>query len=117
MSVSTINNDIYLSDGISINRLCINNSPSKPRKTREKSVAPSKIINTILVIFIVSLDVFSKIFFVNLPCVKAILNEPAAPTAAASEGVAIPKIIEPKTRKIKINGGRIDLNKCMLSSL
>ena len=61
-----------------------------------------------LVILIVSLDVFFRIFFVSFPCIKAILNAPAAPTPAASDGVAIPKIIDPKTRKIKIIGGKID---------
>ncbi len=59
-----------------------------------------------LVSFIKSRDNFSLI--------RAIKSAPAAPIADASVGVAIPAIIEPKTKIIKSNGKasvlRISLN-------
>ena len=79
-------------------------SPSSPLNTREKDVAPNKIINTIEVNFVVS-DEISFIFIIfRLPCKKLKKSAPAAPIPAASVGDAIPKNMDPSTAKIKIKG-------------
>ena len=81
--------------------------------TKEKNVAPINIKNTILVSFIVSTDVFLIIVVFSFFLYIDSKIEPATPRDAASEGVAIPNIIDPRTIIIKNTGGISDLNKLM----
>ena len=85
-------------------------SPPKPRKTRENIEAPTSIIKTIELIFVVSRDTILNLSKLNCFEIIAINVAPTAPTAADSVGVAIPVNIEPKTTTIKISGAEIIFN-------
>ena len=86
----------------------INPSPPTPLKIRENIDAPIRIVNTMVVTKAVLLLASFISSILNFLKYKHISIEPTAPTPAASVGVAIPKIIDPKTIKInKIGGSRV----------
>ena len=68
-----------------------------------------------LVSLIVPFEVFLIILKDNLFFVKAISKEPIAPNEAASDGVAIPKTIDPKTVTINNIGGKNEEAKLIFS--
>ena len=86
--------------------LTSNLSPPKPLNTNENVAAPTNIIKTIEVMYVVSLDTCSSSFQVNFFFVKARNNAPNAPTAAASVGEAIPAKMTPNTEIISTIGYR-----------
>ena len=74
-------------------------------KAIENAVAPSRIANTIAVIFTVSSELSYSIFHENLPYSTASTTAPTLPSAEDSVGVAIPAKIEPSTTMINASGG------------
>src|SRR5688500_6574347 len=81
-------------------------SPPSARNTNANSVAPKKMKNTsALVSAALSIIEFSA-FRLSLPLNQASTSAPAAPTPAASVGVAQPPKIDPSTSTIRNVGGR-----------
>ena len=79
--------------------------------------APIKIVKTMVVTKAVLLLASFKSSILNFLKYKHISIEPIAPTPAASVGVAIPKIIDPKTIKISKIGGRTALVTTMVFTI
>ena len=91
--------------GILLKISVMSSSPPKPLKTREKIDAPIRIKKTIDEIKALCFVVSERIFRFNFLWSKAINIAPRAPIPAASVGEATPKIIDPKTAKIRKKGG------------
>ena len=83
-------------------------SPPRPLNTSEKAVAPTKIINTMLVNFMVKVADSRSAKNVKFLLLMAKRIAPMLPKAADSVGEATPKIIEPNTTIIKNSGGTVE---------
>src|SRR5699024_11748783 len=81
--------------------------PPTALKTFTKKFAPIKIHNHIPVKFTVKIKESLISFHVNFPYTAFINKNPAAPIAAASDGVATPYQITPNTNTIKIINGHM----------
>ena len=111
---------VYGPPGREPNTRSIKSSPPTPLKINEKIEAPINIVK----IIVETIAVFWLVSFINpkdnLPLIRTIKSAPAAPIADASVGVAIPAIIEPKTKIIKSSGKarvlRISLNDAEFAS-
>ena len=97
--------DITTPPSILVKKCATISSPPYPLNTSENNAAPTKIINTIEVVFAVSCTTCLKTSNESCFFKKANKIAPSAPTPADSVGVANPANIEPKTEIIKINGG------------
>ncbi len=80
-------------------------SPPKPRKTSEKTDAPMKIRNTMLVTTVVVRVTVLSCSRLSWWWAAASRIAPMAPTDAASVGVARPPMIEPSTATMSNSGG------------
>ena len=75
----------------------------------EKAVAPTRIPNTMAVIFTVSRALSKVILKENSRYNSDNTNAPMPPTAADSVGVATPPKIDPSTRTMRTRGGTMAL--------
>ena len=102
--IKTKINAVYGPPGREPNTRSINSSPPTPLKINEKIEAPISMVK----IIVDTIAVFWLVSFMkpkdNFPFIRTIKSAPAAPIADASVGVAIPAIMEPKTKIIYING-------------
>ena len=83
-------------------------SPSSPLKTKEKAVAPIRIMKTMEVSMSVSLVTAPSIFLFSFPLKAVRIKAPIAPIPAASVGEAIPPIIVPNTSMTNSKGNKKD---------
>ena len=87
------------------NVLSMSSSPPRPLRTSEKAVAPIRMAKMKAVVRVVSLTTSVKTDFERVPLASARISAPAAPTPAASVGVAKPRKILPRTAKMRNAGG------------
>ncbi len=87
----------------------MSSSPPRPRRTSEKAVAPSSTAKMKAVVRVVSCRTLVITPLPSRRLIHASSKAPAAPTPAASVGVASPKKMLPSTARIRKAGGRIAL--------
>ena len=85
-------------------------SPCSPRNASAKACAQIRMNIIIAVILVVACAVSRSTFQVSRPPMAATTIEPSAPIDAASDGAAIPAMIEPSTAPTRPTGGATTLN-------
>ena len=104
MTSMTIASAPQVPPGMLVNQLCTNSSPPYPRNTSENTEAPIKMKNTIAVVFSVVRQTSDNTSRSRARLPKASSVAPAAPTPAASVGVAMPASMLPSTATIRTSG-------------
>ena len=89
----------------------ISSSPPRPRKTREYAVAPRRTAKINAVVRVVSCRTSLSIGMFSPLFAQASRRAPAAPTPAASVGVANPKNMLPRTARIRKAAGTMALKR------
>jgi hypothetical protein len=105
MTTITASTAVNVPPGSDASASCTRFSPPSPRNTRLKTLAPSRITNTIEEIVSVVRITSRRMDRLKLRLSAESSMAPTAPTEADSVGVAMPVRIDPSTASISSSGG------------